>query len=77
MSVITADEIIFKVSELKIAAEEDKTTEFDDIPDTVYNQDFTLALISKVVTVRSFNFKALKRTLNQVWAISKRLFFGL
>ena len=72
-----ADEIISKVSDLKITAEEDKTIAFDDIPDIENNQDFTLAVIGKVVTVtvRSYNFEALKRTLNQVWAISKGAIF--
>ena len=72
-----ADEIILKVSEMKITAEEDKTIGFDDIPEIVCNKDFTLALVGKVVTVRSFNFDALKRTLNQVWAISKGAIFRM
>lgn len=59
-----ADEILLKVSELKITAEENQSINLDDIPDNENSQDFALALIGKVVTVRSFNFEALKRTLN-------------
>nr|CCA66049.1 hypothetical protein [Beta vulgaris subsp. vulgaris] len=72
-----ADEIILKVSAMKLTAEEDKTLAFDDISDTANNQDFTLSLIGKVVTVRSFNFDALKRTLNQIWSISKGAIFRI
>ena len=74
-SVAMADEITIKVSDLKITAEENRSIAFDDIPDTENNQDIALVLIGKVVTVRSFNFEALKRTLNQIWAISKGALF--
>ncbi|XP_010684899.1 uncharacterized protein LOC104899410 [Beta vulgaris subsp. vulgaris] len=56
-----ADEIIKKVSDYKIAAEENNPIAFDDLPDIENTQDFALALIGKIVTVRSFNFEALKR----------------
>lgn len=39
------------------------------------NHDIDLSLVGKVVTVRSFNFDALKCTLNQIWSISNGALF--
>lgn len=70
-----ADDIALKVSALKITVEENQTISLDDIPDSENKHDFALALVGKVMTRRSFNFEALKRTLNQIWAISKGALF--
>lgn len=72
-----ADEVTLEVYGLKIKAEENQAMALDEIPDIENNQDFDLILIGTVVTMRSFNFEELKRTLNQIWAVSRGCFFGL
>ncbi|XP_010679627.1 uncharacterized protein LOC104894942 [Beta vulgaris subsp. vulgaris] len=70
-----ADDIAFKVSNLRITVEEDRTIVFegDDLDENKH--DLAASLVVKILTVRSYNFKALKRTLNQIWAISKGAIF--
>ena len=66
------DDIAAKVSNLKITEEEDQLIALNDIPEDQNHQDLSLALVGKVLTGRSYNVEALKRTLNQIWVISKR-----
>lgn len=70
-----ADDIAQKVSNLKITAAEENLLVFDEEVGTDSGQDIALSLVGKVLTVRSFNFEALKRTLNQIWAISNGALF--
>lgn len=70
-----ADEIASRVSSLRITEEEDKVVNFDDFESTNNNDDLELTLVGKVLTVRNYNFDALKRTLNQIWAIKTGALF--
>lgn len=70
-----ADEIASRVSSLRITEEEDKVVNFDDFESTNKNDDLELTLVGKVLTVRNYNFDALKRTLNQIWAIKTGALF--
>ena len=54
---------------------EDQLIAFDDAGGDDNNSDLELSLVGKVLTVRTYNFEALKRTLNQVWAISNGALF--
>ncbi|XP_010688971.2 uncharacterized protein LOC104902765 [Beta vulgaris subsp. vulgaris] len=69
-----ADDIVSRVSSLKITAEEDTVVEFLDNPNSE-TDDFELTLVGKVLTIRTYNFDAMKKTLNQIWAISKAALF--
>lgn len=69
------EEIINKVSNLKITEVEDQLIAFDDAGGDDNNSDLELSLVGKVLIVRTYNFEALKRTLNQVWAISNGALF--
>ncbi|XP_019106198.1 uncharacterized protein LOC109135534 [Beta vulgaris subsp. vulgaris] len=70
-----AEEIVNKVSNLKITEVEDQLIAFDDAGGDDNNSDLELYLVGKVLIVRTYNFEALKRTLNQVWAISNGALF--
>lgn len=73
--VVMAEDLALKISSLKIMAEEDQAITFDKIPETDTIHDMALTLVGKVLTVRTYNFEALKRTLNLIWAISKATLF--
>lgn len=49
----------------------------DDVTSDELSEDINLALIGKVMNVRSYNFEALKRTLNQIWSLSQGALFRL
>ncbi|XP_048496311.1 uncharacterized protein LOC125495591 [Beta vulgaris subsp. vulgaris] len=70
-----ADEILNKVSNLKITEAENQVISFDEGANEDDNHDLALSLVGRVLTVRSYNFEALKRTLNQIWAISNGALF--
>lgn len=69
------DDIASRVSSLRITAEEDKLIALDDVPENEKNCNFDLPLVGKVMAIRTYNFNALKRTLNQIWMISKGALF--
>ena len=69
------DEISLKVSTLKITEAESQVIAFDDDANEDDNHDIALSLVGRVLTVRSYNFEALKRTLNQIWTISNGALF--
>lgn len=56
-------------------AEEENIVDLDEIPNDDLNYDINLALVRKVLTIRSYKFKALKRTLNRIWSIRKATLF--
>lgn len=70
-----ADQLIERVSNLKITAAEDNTVELGDITDDVNESSMIMAVVGKVITMRSYNFDALKRTLNQIWSLTKDALF--
>lgn len=61
-----AEEILLKVSNLKITELENNSIVFEDDADDENNHDLDLSLVGKVLTVRLYNFDALKCTLNQI-----------
>ena len=61
---IMADDIASRVSSLKINKEEDKVISLDSIEFSENDQNHELGLLGKVLTIRNFNFDAVKRTLN-------------
>ena len=69
------DEIIARCSTLKITEEEDNIVELGAVPKNPTDNDFDMAIVGKVMTRRPYNFEALKRTMNQIWAISKHALF--
>ncbi|XP_057247549.1 uncharacterized protein LOC130589924 [Beta vulgaris subsp. vulgaris] len=69
-----ADDIVSRVSNLKITADEDTMVEFLENPNSE-TDDFELTLVGKMLTVRTYNFDPMKKTLNQIWAISRGALF--
>lgn len=69
------NDIAFKVSSLRITAEEYRIIALDDVLETNDRSNFDLMLVGKVMTVRTFNFEAQKRTLDQIWLIAKAALF--
>ena len=70
-----AEEITRRCSNLKITEKEDIVVGFDDIDTIDVNPSMELSVVGKVMTERPFNFEAFKRTMNQIWAISKSALF--
>ncbi|XP_019102985.1 uncharacterized protein LOC109133730 [Beta vulgaris subsp. vulgaris] len=70
-----ADELATNYSCLRITNDESSIVSFDDEPDLQEDDNLNLSLVGKVLNVRSYNFEAMKRTLNQIWSISKGALF--
>ena len=70
-----AEDIVSRISHLKITAEEGKVVALDDVTEDDLSAEIILALVGKVMTVRNYNFVALNRTMNQIWALSKGALF--
>ena len=70
-----ADEISSRISKLNLTATENIPISFGDIVVSDNNPEMALSLVGKVLTMRPFNFEALKRTLNQIWSLSKGALF--
>lgn len=70
-----ADEIVLRVSSMRITAEEECSVALDDVPVDEIAKDLNLALVGKLLSVRTHNFEAMKRTLNQIWSLSKDALF--
>ena len=62
-----AEEITTFVSNLKLDEEEEQVLEFDSLNPSIENT-VSLLLIGKLLTERSFNVEAFKRTITTVWA---------
>lgn len=43
----------------------------EEIEDDTQQKPMELGMVGRLLSVRPYNFEALKRTLNQIWAISK------
>lgn len=70
-----ADEIISKCSNLRITEDENFVVSLEETVGDDSSHALDLAMVGKVIASRSFNFDALKRTMNQIWAISKNALF--
>lgn len=70
-----ADEIISTCSNLRITEDENSLMSLEDTLDDDVAKSIDFAMAGKVIATRSFNFDALKRTLNKIWAISKSALF--
>lgn len=66
-----ADQLSERVASMKITATEDNIVELGEIEDEAIETSMNMAVVGKVITMRSYNFEALKRTLNQIWSLTK------
>lgn len=70
-----ADEITNKCANLQITSDESSVISFEEAPDESDESGIALSLVGKVLTIRPYNFEAMKKTLNQIWSISKSALF--
>lgn len=70
-----ADNLADSVSKLKITVEEGSVVDLGGLDVNPTASSTNLALVGKVLTIRNYNFEALKRTLNQIWTLSKEARF--
>lgn len=70
-----AEDIIVRCSQLKITEDEESIANLDDIQSNDCNSIIELSLVGKVIAASPYNFEAFKRTMNQIWAISKSALF--
>lgn len=75
MSVLMADKLIEKVTNLKITADEESVVVLEGIEKDPSDEARVLAMVGRVLSNRPYNFEALKRTLNQIWSITKGALF--
>ncbi|KAL2892387.1 Lysine--tRNA ligase [Bienertia sinuspersici] len=70
------DELAHQCSHLKISTvEEEDVVELGDNTDDNINTKIALSLVGRVLTLRSYNFVAMKNTMNQVWSLSQKAIF--
>ena len=70
------DDILVRCSALKITEEEDEVVNLTELgTDISASPSMELALVGKVMTRRSYNFDAFKKTMNQIWSITKDALF--
>ena len=70
-----ANKIAKRYATLTITDDETNVIPLDDDPDDHDGTDITLYLVGKVMTNRPCNFEAMKKTMNQIWSISKGALF--
>ena len=70
-----ADDLANNYSRLRITEDDNSIVSLDDEPAVQDDENLNLSLVGKVLNVRSYNFEAMKRTLNQIWSISKGALF--
>lgn len=70
-----ADILVNKCAALKITGEESDIVSLDDETSNTDDTNINLAMVGKVLTIRPYNFEAMKNTMNEVWAISKGALF--
>lgn len=70
-----ADDIIARCSKLKITEDEETIVTIDDGIDDTRASNISLSIVGRVLTKRPYNFEAFKRTMNQIWMISKPALF--
>lgn len=69
------DDTLARWKTLKITDDEEKIVGFDDLPKGDVDNSIDLALVGRVMTMRPYNFDAFKKTMNQIWAITKDALF--
>lgn len=69
------EEIILKCSNLKITEDEEAIVLFDEGISASVDSNISLSIVGRVFSKRPYNFEALKRTMNQIWLISKNALF--
>ena len=62
-----ANEIVPKCADLRITDDESKVVSFDEVPNDNEDSGISLSLVGKVVTIRPYNFEAMKQTMNQIY----------
>lgn len=72
---LMADVLVNQCAKLRITEDEGEIVSLDDIQDDTEETNINLSMVGKVLTIRPFNFEAMKNTMNQVWAISKGALF--
>ncbi|XP_048494305.1 uncharacterized protein LOC125494667 [Beta vulgaris subsp. vulgaris] len=70
-----ADEIIARCSTLSITEEEEIVIGVNEIIESDERNDLDLSIVGKIMTTRPCNFEAFKKTMNQIWSISKAALF--
>lgn len=70
-----AEDIVLRCWNLKITADEDDIVVLDNVTNENVNPSIDLSIVGKVITERPFNFNAFKRTMNQIWTMSKGALF--
>lgn len=70
-----ADVLVNKCAALRITEDESDIVALDDETNDTEDTNITLAMVGKVLTIRPYNFEAMKNTMNEVWAISKGALF--
>lgn len=68
-----ANELLEKCKNLKINDAETQVFEVGELEDGIDKDQVSLVLVGRLVTERSFNIEAFKRTMIRVWAVTKRL----
>lgn len=61
-----ADEPPTNYSRLRITEDESSIVSFDDEPESKDDANLNLSLVGKLLNFRSYNFEAMKRTLNEI-----------
>lgn len=69
------DKMLVRCSTLKITKDEEAIVNLDDVRTDTLNPITELAIVGKVMTMRPYNFEVFKRTMNQIWAFQKTLYF--
>lgn len=69
------DEFIARCSSLKIKEDEETIVELDTVTKNPNANNLDKAIVGKVMSRRPYIFEAFKRTMNQIWAISKHALF--
>lgn len=72
---LMADDIAVRCANLKITDDENAVVSLDEEDDDNDGLGINLSIVGKVLSIRPHNFEAMKRTLNQLWAISKGALF--
>lgn len=70
-----ADDIIDRCSKLKITEDEELVVTLEDDLDNTRASNLSMSIVGRVLSKRPYNFEAFKRTMNQIWMISKNALF--
>ncbi|XP_021750424.1 uncharacterized protein LOC110716098 [Chenopodium quinoa] len=70
-----AEDITDRWARLKIMEEEGVVADLGGQEDVAPPENIGLSLVGKILTIRSYNFEAMQRTLKQVWSLSRDVVF--